>query len=383
VFASAYNLQIEQSEKAPVASKYYPLRQWQSRSDVREVHKALEAAGESITMRVAEQSALGAVTKRLQAGGANLRNDPLALAAVDQEARGTLVWGEWALAGKRILHFTPELTQAFVNSDSSDMRISDVAPEYRAQYFRFDMPEDSPILLSGGNVVFEGAYVLFAAGESMRICLTGRPISPMPLNMQWRERYDLLIRAEHFGKPAQDAIDLALADDIAFANKQAEAGSARGMGAMVALSCNALIERQREDHGAFKQALQLVLNACAYLQIEAEDNLKRWSDGAPAKLLRQVEDGSPKEVERAHSKLWSLGHVPIFHIGEEFGRKYRAPDAGVRAHWRKGHFRRQPHGPQMSLRKLIWLRPMLVSSANLDGDAPPPPQSPSLDSPGR
>jgi hypothetical protein len=358
-----------------VASKYYPLRQWQSRSDVREVFKAVEAAGRNVTMKGAERSTLGAVVKRFETAGVDVRRDPHVHAAIDQEMRGALVWADWALNGKRILHFTPELTQAFLNSDSSDMRITDVAPDHHIQYLRFDMPEESPILLSGGNVVFEGAYVLYTPGTSMRICLTGRPLSPFPVNEAWRERYDLLVHEVHFGKPAQDAIDLALTDDIAFARAQIARAQAQGHGNAISASAEVLIERQIADHDAFRQALQLVLNACAYLQIEAQDNLKRWSDGAPEKLVRQAEGGTAKEVERGASKLWALGHVPIFHIGEEFGRKYRAPGDGVRAHWRKGHFRRQAHGPQMALRKLIWLRPMLVSSANYEGEVPPPPQS--------
>ncbi|RYD25057.1 MAG: hypothetical protein EOP86_27825 [Verrucomicrobiaceae bacterium] len=41
-----------------------------------------------------------------------------------------------------------------------------------------------------------------------------------------------------------------------------------------------------------------------------------------------------------------------------------ATGAGVRLHWRRGHFRSQPHGEGRTLRKLIWLEPVLV------GDAP-------------
>lgn len=54
------------------------------------------------------------------------------------------------------------------------------------------------------------------------------------------------------------------------------------------------------------------------------------------------------------------------------GRSYHPPTEGDvstaapgeqghrRMHWRRGHFRQQPHGPNMSLRKTIWLEPMLV-----------------------
>lgn len=42
----------------------------------------------------------------------------------------------------------------------------------------------------------------------------------------------------------------------------------------------------------------------------------------------------------------------------------------VSAHWRRGHFRLQPHGPQLSLRKVIFVAPTLVRADRLSPDAP-------------
>jgi hypothetical protein len=45
------------------------------------------------------------------------------------------------------------------------------------------------------------------------------------------------------------------------------------------------------------------------------------------------------------------------------GRVYRAKSEGgdvdrhQRPHWRKGHLKSQPHGPKLSLRKIIWIQP--------------------------
>ncbi len=44
----------------------------------------------------------------------------------------------------------------------------------------------------------------------------------------------------------------------------------------------------------------------------------------------------------------------------------------VSPHWRRGHFRMQPHGPQHSLRKLMFIAPILVAADRLEGDAPAP-----------
>jgi hypothetical protein len=32
-------------------------------------------------------------------------------------------------------------------------------------------------------------------------------------------------------------------------------------------------------------------------------------------------------------------------------------DRHQRPHWRKGHLKSQPHGPKLSLRKIIWIQP--------------------------
>ena len=44
----------------------------------------------------------------------------------------------------------------------------------------------------------------------------------------------------------------------------------------------------------------------------------------------------------------------------------------MKAHWRRGHYRLQPHGPQSSLRKVVFIRPLLIGSHNTG--APKPPQ---------
>lgn len=43
-----------------------------------------------------------------------------------------------------------------------------------------------------------------------------------------------------------------------------------------------------------------------------------------------------------------------------------ARSGAMRAHWRRGHYRMQAHGPQHSQRKLIFLQPMLVGASSAD-----------------
>jgi hypothetical protein len=55
-------------------------------------------------------------------------------------------------------------------------------------------------------------------------------------------------------------------------------------------------------------------------------------------------------------------------IGKDYQIKRSGPAAegsggwNVRMHWRRGHLRIQPHGPNNSLRKTIWIEPMLIGA---------------------
>ena len=86
-----------------------------------------------------------------------------------------------------------------------------------------------------------------------------------------------------------------------------------------------------------------------------------WKIGRP--FLPDLKDGAswPSEGEgsaaqkrSALSKLWALGHTRVQVLGEEFEHQAQSGQ-GVAAHWR-----RQAHGPSLSLRKLLWIRPTRV-----------------------
>jgi hypothetical protein len=49
-------------------------------------------------------------------------------------------------------------------------------------------------------------------------------------------------------------------------------------------------------------------------------------------------------------------------------------DRKMPVHWRKGFFRNQAHGPGWSLRKHVWVAPVLVNASNLGQEAPPEPK---------
>lgn len=73
---------------------------------------------------------------------------------------------------------------------------------------------------------------------------------------------------------------------------------------------------------------------------------------------------------RAKSKLTALGYVPVHICGKRVAEQRThqgIPAHGhVATHWRRGHWRNQVHGPARSLRKLIWVMPVVVGSKHAD-----------------
>jgi hypothetical protein len=51
---------------------------------------------------------------------------------------------------------------------------------------------------------------------------------------------------------------------------------------------------------------------------------------------------------------------------------FQEHDGTVAPHWRRGHFRMQPYGPGKLERKLIFVAPMLIHAAQLQGEIPRP-----------
>lgn len=353
-----------------MTSTFYPLRQWQTRPDLKALLPALSVQGAGLRPGKAEEIAFSLLRSYLASKGVHFGPGGSSPVVISQETQGALMWGEWALSGKRIIDCTPELVQAFCRSDCGDMRISDLDVPYHCMYLRFPLSDDDAILYSGGRVRFEGAYILESPGVAIRIVLCGQPVVPLTPAEAWRERYDLRIQASHFEKPAQDAITCALTDDLADLRTHWQYAKDMKVATPVSdASFQLLIDRMTEDHPAYERALRLVLNALAYMQFGGDALVPGWPDDAPARMARQVDAGTAKEQERGLSKLWALGHVPILKLGGDFTRQFRHPAAGMRAHWRQGHWRRQAHGPQMSLRKLLWIFPTVVGMQKADEDA--------------
>lgn len=271
-------------------------------------------------------------------------------------------YGEWSMQGRETWRLPPELTDAFMHSRIHDLRIADLLPdELGSGFIAFD---GCDLVLPGLPGTLEGAYWHHTSFAQLGLVFVGRTDSDDPLLMA-TEGYRVPFLCTTFEMPADDAIDQAIVDDIADLESARKAADSPEMVA----SIDSSIRRHMEARPALTQAMALVLNAMAFRKGYPSDMVLDWPTGAPRRMVEAVHKAAgPSAHRRATDKLWQLGWSPIRTLGPAIARElgHQVDGHGRKAHRREGHWRNQAHGPAMSLRKLIWIRPTFVGASGTE-----------------
>lgn len=119
------------------------------------------------------------------------------------------------------------------------------------------------------------------------------------------------------------------------------------------------------------------LNACLYVMDSGYKSLGPENPSHHKRLQhyqqQAVKSKDPVRIAKANKEL--LRHPKIFAIEQDvrlsIGREYTgAGESGytLGAHWRRGHYKMQPHGPGNSQRKRIRIKAYLVNGDKFKGD---------------
>ncbi len=137
------------------------------------------------------------------------------------------------------------------------------------------------------------------------------------------------------------------------------------------------MERLDDKMPMLRQALQMVVNTCFFLTA-TEDVHEGWELDAPADLRLQAEHAEkPGTRKTAENTLANSGYIKVRYVGQRYGATQAAQDLGealssgrvMPTHFRRGHVRHQPYGPERALRKIVFIPPVLVNPHRA-GDSP-------------
>lgn len=296
----------------------------------------------------------------------------------------------FAANGRQIFDIPTELGAMFRRTDIDDITAESIKVPYPGLYLHFGAQQD---LVFDPDWIPEGAYVYELRGEGegdrvLQFCIVFAPADLekyRDFDVNIEPVYTQALAQQHMKMPLGDAVDLVLSQKLAQLRKEAGSESMPGLdGEDVQRLADehgvTLVSAQAQraktelggigaQHHCYLEMLKLIVNSLAYLTAYPKDVETRWPANTPASLLKQLsKTDNRNEQRRVQSKLASLGFTPVHVCGrrlaEDIQRQAAASapgPAGRAVHWRRGHWRRQPHGPQNALRKLVWLMPTLVN----------------------
>jgi len=290
------------------------------------------------------------------------------------------------------------LVEEFDNTDCDDVRAGDVKLPFDNLFIKFTPPK--PLYLADGAPV-DGCYIVKQMDEYF-ISVTSYwkgvdyvrslPITTLDL------RFNLHLPA----KDPEMSINEAVKHGIeAFMEENAPPtenfsqtvtrpdGTTCYVEDVRAKSRKRRIEVLKSQEPVFRACLNIIVNAACFISFRPEDITEEWDGEVPGWVLEALKDqkGGRRSRDRkrdAHRHISNSECTRIRICGKNLFADL-PHDGGTghgvspRAHWRRGHWRRQRYGPALALMIPRWIRPTVVKRDNgplvetriYDVEAPP------------
>lgn len=258
-------------------------------------------------------------------------------------------------AGRQVFHFTPAIIADFKRTDLSETPIGRLSLPYPAGFLHFSRQSDLALDDNWRTKAeyIDGAYFHCGPAGQLSIQLT---LSRPEGESGGMAGPKFSLASSDLDLPAHQAIDVALERD--HRDSQFEGADA------------ALQEWDAASRPVVHAALSLVLNALFYLDAYGADTQPSLPSTVPESLRVAYEKAArgtkPKILRNARNALIADGFTVVRLCGAS-PASAQTPDAAndgsghaIRTHWRRGHWRMQPCGPNLSQIKRVWVRPSLV-----------------------
>jgi hypothetical protein len=312
---------------------------------------------------------MAAATKLAKSEGSEEHLGQL-LAKLLQHRHWVPLVAQYNLSGKQIFDLSDNIVTMLRNTDVADCTLQDWHAPYDAFFVRFGKQDDMKLPFDDGHEYLDGAFVAVTPwtvdGPEFRLKIGLTTVKDDGSGVMM-PGYFIDFTPEEQRLSPHEAIDAFIARKFADLDAD-EDKSERNL---------ALIQTRKgeweEGAALLKKATELVINCLFYIEsIGADKELAPGRDVPPALHVKWEQTPLARRFKVAQ-KFASEGYTMVRLMGEEVQQGSSAPGTGrmdVRTHWRRGHWRRQSHGPQKSLVKRVWIRPVLVNPATAHDDLP-------------
>lgn len=300
-----------------------------------------------------------------------------ATSMVTQEGSLAVHVGRYSAFGRNIYVMSPNLLAMLDHTDLDSVRVRDIRLPFDAFHISFADNFDGS--LPGPPNCIDGAYVSRSGPDRLEIVVTSRRLDAKPNDSRrWPFSRDLYYYApldtSNGERTFAEILDRAIGIEIKIAADAIEpdpdmlADLPNGEAVSVH-DVRHLTEAEQASYNSeglpvFRRALALLVNGLCYMTAEPQDTHVRLPDDAPANLVADISQGTRGHRNRAKAQLLQRGFSFLHIIGGAISSSTRQDGAGagseVLSHWRRGHWRRQPHGPARAEVRLVWIKPTLV-----------------------
>jgi hypothetical protein len=302
---------------------------------------------------------------------------PKDFSVATHEASLFMHYATYHAAGRNIFHFQPALTELFRHTDVEDVVVDNIKLPYSSFYISFGIQKDLNLWSQGFYV--DGAYIsafTHNADQIFEILLT-----TARTDLDYSQKQNYIIHPDRYyyftldfsekDKSVRDAINASVTKhkpftpiDIPDRSGVHKIGDHEVFVLDRGKESQAIQTKERQSgFSIFLESIKLIINGLFYLTSQHREVILRYPQDTPVSLLKKF-DGEHKqlEIERAANKLTSMGFTKIHFCGDSIQAENDSLPTGrkMATHWRRGHWRNQPHGSHYSEHKLIWIKPTLV-----------------------
>lgn len=281
--------------------------------------------------------------------------------------------------GGAIYVLPDRLVEEFDNTDCSEVLFEDITLPFPNLFLKFTPPR--PLLLADDAVV-DGCYVV-KQGDEYLFMLTSRlervdyqhSLSVTCID----QTFSLHLPAATPGMSINAAVDAGI-EDFLKANAPPEDdfsttverpdGTHTTVVDIRAESRQRRIAMFRSQEPVFRACLNIIVNAACFIAFRPDDISDGWEGEPPAELIAAANDSatsrSKRDRKRDALKRLEVGDFTRIRIcgknlfSERQDEGLVGSGKSPRAHWRRGHWRRQRYGVGLSLVTLRWIRPTIV-----------------------
>lgn len=268
--------------------------------------------------------------------------------------------------GSNIFHFRKDLLQLLEKTDVSDIAIGVIKFPFNHFYISLRELEKPLYASTSKDTIIDGVYVQFT-DDSKDDLIYKYDISLFFCG------YSKTLEKTEFNHNVVDIMEIA--SGLTFENENSKITDAINVVHQImqdtidsktrsTKEIEKEIDYQLEEYKLLKDNLNLVVNCILYISSEQPDINEKFGDDLPDHLKNKIQKANTKHrKELAEKEAKQLGFSKIKLIGNSFSKISGDSNqhSEIAPHWRRGHWRNQPFGKELSESKIIWIKPTIVN----------------------